>query len=195
MCAQSCLTLCNLIDYSPPVSSVHGIFQERYWNGLLSPSPGYLPNPGIEPTSPSSPALVKVLVAQSCLTLCNPMDYSPPGSYVHGDSLGKNTGMDSHSLLQGIFPIQGSNPVLLHCRQILYCLSHLGIPLYRTLPRVTAGSHINMPLTLRVGLEPETFCDGRFMWSSYAQFWLRGNWALLSNYGGPNTLEPRVVFM
>ena len=39
---------------------------------------------------------------------------------------GKNTGVDCHSLLQGIFPTQGSNLGLLHCRQILYHLSHLG---------------------------------------------------------------------
>ena len=42
------------------------------------------------------------------------------------NSLGKNTGVGSHSLLQGIFQIQGSNPSLLHCRQILYQLSHQG---------------------------------------------------------------------
>ena len=42
------------------------------------------------------------------------------------NSPGKNTGVDCHSLLQGIFPTQGSNPRLLHCRQILYSLSHLG---------------------------------------------------------------------
>ena len=36
--------------------------------------------------------------------------------------------MRSHSLLQGIFPMQWSNPGLLHCRQILYCLSHQGSP-------------------------------------------------------------------
>ena len=36
--------------------------------------------------------------------------------------------MGSHSLLHGIFPIQGSNPHLLHCREILYCLSHQGSP-------------------------------------------------------------------
>jgi len=40
------------------------------------------------------------------------------------DSPGKNTGVGSHSLLQGIFPTQRSNPGLLHCRQILYHLSH-----------------------------------------------------------------------
>ena len=60
---------------------------------------------------------------QQCPTLCNPMDYSLPGSSVHGDSPGKNTGVDWHSLLQRIFPTQGSNLVLLHYRRILYHLS------------------------------------------------------------------------
>ena len=41
---------------------------------------------------------------QLCPTLCNPMDCSPPGSSVHGDSLSKNTGVGCHALLQGIFP-------------------------------------------------------------------------------------------
>ena len=41
----------------------------------------------------------------------------------------KNTGVGNHSLLQGIFPTQGSNPGLLHCRQIPYHLSHQGSPL------------------------------------------------------------------
>ena len=40
------------------------------------------------------------------------------------NSLGKNTGVGCHFLLQGIFLIQGSNPGLLHCRQILYSRSH-----------------------------------------------------------------------
>ena len=55
----------------------------------------------------------------SCLTLCNPMDCSLPGSSVHGDSPGMNTGVGCHALFQGIFPTQGSNPGLLHCRQTL----------------------------------------------------------------------------
>ena len=42
------------------------------------------------------------------------------------DSPGKNTGVGCHSLLQGIFPTQGSNPGLPHCRQTLYLLSHQG---------------------------------------------------------------------
>ena len=52
------------------------------------------------------------------------MDCSPPGSSVHGDSPGKNTGVGCHALLQGIFPTQGSNLGLLHCRWMLYGLSH-----------------------------------------------------------------------
>ena len=69
------------------------------------------------------------LVAQLCLTLCDPMDYSPPGFSVHGDFPGKNPGVGCHALLQGTLPTQQSNPGLPHCRQILYCLSHQGIPM------------------------------------------------------------------
>ena len=79
---------------------------------------------------------VCVLVAQSCLTLCDPMDCSLLGSSVHGIILcpwnypGRNIGVGCHFLLQGIFLTQGSNPGLLHCRQILYCLiqAHHGKP-------------------------------------------------------------------
>ena len=67
-----------------------------------------------------------MLVAQSCLVLCDTMGYSPPGFSVHGDSPSKNTGVGCHSLLQGNFPTQGLNWGLLHCRQILYHLSHQG---------------------------------------------------------------------
>ena len=56
------------------------------------------------------------LVTQLCLTICNPMDCSPPGSSVHGDSPGKNTEVDCQLLLQGIYPTQGLNPGLPHCR-------------------------------------------------------------------------------
>ena len=49
------------------------------------------------------------LVTQSCLTLCDPMDCSVPGSSVYGDSPGKNPVVGCHALLQGIFPTQGLN--------------------------------------------------------------------------------------
>ena len=68
------------------------------------------------------------LVTQSCPTLRIPIGYSPPGSLVHGNSPGKNTGVGCHALLQGIFPTQGSNPCLLPCRWILLCLSHQESP-------------------------------------------------------------------
>ena len=60
------------------------------------------------------------LVSQLYPALCDPVDCSPPGSSVHGDSPGKNTGGGCHALLQGIFPTQGSNPTLLLGRWILY---------------------------------------------------------------------------
>ena len=65
-------------------------------------------------------------VAQSCPTLCNPMDCSLPGSSVRGIFPGKNTGVSCHSLLQRSFPTLRSNLGLLLCRQILYYLSHQG---------------------------------------------------------------------
>ena len=59
-----------------------------------------------------------------------PVDCSPPSSSVHGDSPGKNTGVGGHALLQRIIPIQGSNPGLPHCRQILHQLNHQGTQEY-----------------------------------------------------------------
>ena len=54
--------------------------------------------------------------------------YSPTRLLCLRNSPGKNTEVGSHSLLQGIFLTQGSNPGLPHCRQILYHLSHQGSP-------------------------------------------------------------------
>ena len=65
----------------------------------------------------------KMKVIRSCPTLCNPLDCSLPGSSIHGDSSGKNTGLGCHFFLQGIFLNQGLNLGLLHYRQNLY---HLG---------------------------------------------------------------------
>ena len=54
---QPCLTLCDPMDCSPPGSTVQGISRQEYWSGLPLPSPGVLPDPGIEHTSPAFPAL------------------------------------------------------------------------------------------------------------------------------------------
>ena len=55
---------------------------------------------------------------QSCFTLCDPMDHSPPGSSVHGDSPGKTAGVGYPALLQGIFLTQGSNLHILHLPEL-----------------------------------------------------------------------------
>ena len=68
------------------------------------------------------------------------------GSSVHGDSPGKNTRVGCHALLQGIFPTQGWNPGLPHCRQILY---QLGCILIKILvPYLTCCSAAKLCLTL-----------------------------------------------
>ena len=61
-----------------------------------------------------------------CVHACTHTRTVASGSSVHGDSPGKNTRVGSHFLLQGRFPIQGSNLGLPHCRQRLYYLSHQG---------------------------------------------------------------------
>ena len=91
------------------------------------------------------------LATQSCLTFCKPMDCSPPGSSVHGDSPGKKTGVGCHALLQGVFPTQGLNPHLrspagdslsgkeLAGRQILCHYCHLGSPVVSIAEKKIAG--------------------------------------------------------
>ena len=96
--AQSCSTLCNPMDYK-----AHGILQARILAWVAFPSPGDLPNPGIETGSPT-------LQADS-------LPAEPQGKP-------KNTGVGSLFLLQQIFLTQESNLGLLHCRQILYQVSN-----------------------------------------------------------------------
>ena len=86
----------------------------EYWSGI--PSPGDLPYPGIELGSPE--------LQMDPL----PTELSRKPSYRPWNSPGQNTGVGSFSLLQGIFPTQGSNLGLPHCRWILYQLSHKGNP-------------------------------------------------------------------
>ena len=64
-------------------------------------------------------------VAQACL-FATPWTVAQGPSLVPGDSPVKSTGVRCHALLQGIFPTQGLNLGLPHCRQILYRLSHQG---------------------------------------------------------------------
>ena len=91
--------------------------RQGHWSGLPFPTPGDLPSPGIEHLMHLQHWQVDALLLVppgkqvrlgACvharplplyLTLCDPMDCSPPGSSVHGDSLVKNTGVDCHAFL------------------------------------------------------------------------------------------------
>ena len=71
---------------------------------------------------------MEVFVTWSCPTLCDPMDCSPSGSFVHGILQARIRERVAIPFFRGIFPTQGSNLSLLQCRQILYYLSHQGSP-------------------------------------------------------------------
>ena len=64
--AQSCPTLCDPVDWSPPGSSVYGFSRQEYWSRLPFSPPGDLPNPGIKPTSHISCIGRRVLYNWSC---------------------------------------------------------------------------------------------------------------------------------
>ena len=91
VCAKSlqlCPSLCNPVDCNPPGLLSMGFSRQEYWSGLPFPSQGDLPDPGIKPTSPVNPSFQYCSVqfssvAQSCLTLCDPMSHSTPGLPVH----------------------------------------------------------------------------------------------------------------
>ena len=99
------------------------------------------------------------------------MGCSLPGSSVHGDSPGNNSGVHCHVLLQGMFPMQGSNPGLPHCRWILYHLSHQGSP--RILESVAYPfSRVSSQLRNRTGI---SCIAGRFF----------TNWATREAHSSP----------
>ena len=111
VCMLSCFSCAQLFATSWTVARQAplpwGFSRQEYLSGLPCPPPGELPNPGIEPRSPT---------LQVDSLLCE-----PPGKP-------KNTGVGSLSLLQGIFLAQESNLGLLHCRQVLYKLNYQGSP-------------------------------------------------------------------
>ena len=120
---QDCTTFCMLVNIVLKISPCDT-------NGLL--------RHGFKWLLWHNVSCVLCLATQLCPALCDPMHCSRPGSPVHGDSPGKSTGVGCHALLRGIFPTQGSNPGLLHCRQILYQLSHQGSPLFLgSFPKLT----------------------------------------------------------
>ena len=104
---------------------------QEYWSRQPILSPVDLPVPWIEPMSPVSPAIAYKFFSaeppgkpnfknesESCSVVSDSLRFHE--LYSPWNSLGESTGVGSLSLLQGIFPTQGSNPGLLYCRQILY---------------------------------------------------------------------------
>ena len=92
------------------------------------------------------------VLSQSCLTLCDPMDNSLPGSSVHEDSPGKNTGVGCHAPLQETFPTQESTPGLPYCTWILSGLSHEGVMGAQKEDRLLSSGLCNLPCPHQVGL-------------------------------------------
>ena len=137
---QSCPTLSDPMDRSLPGSSAHGIFQVRVleWGAIAFSHSLHitavnriqamrcLPQRIFRVVSALYNSVQFSSVAQSCPTLCSPMDYSLPGSSIHGILQARVLEWVAISFSRGIFPTQGSNPGLLHCRQTLYHLSHQG---------------------------------------------------------------------
>ena len=90
------------------------------------------------------------------------MACSPSGSSVYGDSPGKNTAVGCHALLQRILPTQGLNPGLLHCRQILYYLSHQGSN-YMPIKNLTKKKKTSTQTNL-------TIIASRYRWANFFFF-------------------------
>ena len=106
--SQLCLTHCNPMDCSTPGFPVHHQLSE------LAQALLYL-NLYIIIILISSLNRVQLFATPWTVACQAPLDFP-----------GKSPGVGCHFLLQGIFPTQGLNPGLLHCRQMLYCLSHQG---------------------------------------------------------------------
>ena len=112
------------VDHQAPLSMEFS--RQEYWTAFLCPSKGDLPDPGIELSSLLSPALAGWFFTTSATSQWKWKSHSPVQLWTVAcqaplsiEFSGQNTGVDSHSLLQGIFPTQGSNPGLPHCRRTL----------------------------------------------------------------------------
>jgi len=141
---QACPTFCNPMDCSPPGSFVYGILQERIlknsevkWSEVKfsrSVVSNSLQTHGLQHARPPCPSPTPGVYPYSCPLSwwCHPTISSsaiPFSSCLQSFLLQIfPTPVGIHSLLQGIFPTQRLNLDLLHCRQILYHLSHQGRP-------------------------------------------------------------------
>ena len=134
VCAQSHPTLLDPIDCSLPGSSVHGTSQARIleWVAISFSGGSSWPRDWTHVSCIDRWILHHWATRESESESCSVVSVSLPPHRLYSlwNSPGQNTGVGSLSFLQGIFPTQGSNPGLLHCRRILYRLSHKGSPKY-----------------------------------------------------------------
>ena len=119
-----CSCLENPRDREAWWAAVYGVPQSRTRLKRLSSSSSY--SEPIAFTWHTTPSFLYESENESCSAVSDSL--RPHGIYSPWDSPGQNTEVGSLSLLQGIFPTQGSNPSFLYCRQILYQLSHKGSP-------------------------------------------------------------------
>ena len=108
---MQCLTICDPLDSSHQAPLPMRFPQQEPWSELPFPSLGDIPDPGIKPTCPALAGgfFTTEPPEKPLCTLLHPWDFP-----------GKRTRVGCHFFLQQIFPTQGSNPGLLHCRQMLY---------------------------------------------------------------------------
>ena len=161
MKSLSHVRICSPMDCSPPGSFIHGIFQQEYWSGLPFPSPGDLPDVEIEPGSPALQA--------DAFTV-----WATREAHV------KHTRVGSLSLLQGIFPTQGWNPGLPHCRWIVYQLSHKdkSIRSLQTTVWQQLFQKLKMqkPFELVISLPNTYMCEIKHLQELLAPCFLHHNW-------------------
>ena len=132
---QSCSTLCGLMDCSPPGSTVHGFPKEEHWSGFF-PWSGHFPLQGILKTQRQNLGLLHcrlilywlshqrpIVFVQSCLTLCDPVDCSPPGSSVHGILQARTLEWIAISFSRELF----YRVIQIFCFLFFYCLVILSI--------------------------------------------------------------------
>ena len=122
-----------------------GFSRQEYWTGLPFPSPMHESKKWKWNHSVVSNSL------------------QPHGLYSPWNSPDQNTGVGSCSLLQGIFPAQGSNPGLPHCRQILYQLSHKGSP--KESGNVTKWENRSLVLSQKITYKIYEFYTKHIYWA------------------------------
>ena len=104
--------------------------------------------------------------SQSYLTLSRPHGLSSSELLCPKDSPGKNAGVGCHAILKWIFLTQGSNMRLLHCRQILYTLSHPGSPWKRIVKPINKCSFV----VFRLHVSGELRCLGAVLFSEQGEW-------------------------